>query len=139
MLSRFFFAAGLFGRDVVAKSASSMFEPTVRPHDPVLRFYKICSKWLSDVKKNRASLAEVAEFEESEDFTRMREAVTARLGLPERVGIDDLEAVYVGCVFGQAWNPGMASPWCSAFADEDLSVMEYRVVQIDFTPELHTI
>ena len=124
---------------MVAKSASSMFEPTVRPHDPILRFYKICSKWLSDVKKNKASLAEVNEFEESEAFLGMREAVTARLGLPERVSIDDLEAVYVGCVFGQAWNPGMTSPWCSAFADEDLSVMEYRVVQIDFTTQMQTV
>ena len=128
LLCRFFFAAGLFGRDVVAKSASSMFEPTVRPHDPVLRFYKLCSRWQSDVKKNKAALVEVAKFEESEDFKRMREAVTERLGLPELISIDDLEAVYVGCVFGQAWDPAVTSPWCNAFADGDLSVMEYRVV-----------
>ena len=128
---RFFFAAGLFGRDVVAKSASSMFEPTVRPHDPILRFYKLCSRWLSEVKKNKgAALAEVAKFEESEVFRRTREAVTARIGgLPDQlISLDDLEAVYVGCVFGQAWNPDKTSPWCNVLEDEELSVMEYRDV-----------
>ena len=124
--SRFFFAAGLFGRDVVAKSASSMFKPTIRPHDPILRFYKLCSRWLSEVKKNKAALIEVSKFQESEVFQTMREVVTARIGLTELISLDDLEAVYVGCVFGQAWNPDKTSPWCNVFADEELSIMEYR-------------
>ena len=34
---RFFFAVGMLGRDVVTKSGSRMFEPTVWPHDPILR------------------------------------------------------------------------------------------------------
>ena len=103
-----------------------MFEPTIRPHDPILRFYKLCSRWLSEVKKNKAALAEVAKFEESEIFQGMREAVTWRNGLPNLISLDDLEAVYVGCVFGQAWNPAKTSPWCNVLTDDELSIMEYR-------------
>ena len=52
--------------------------------------------------------------------------MTARIGLAGLISLDDLEAVYVGCVFGQAWNPDRTSPWCNVFEDEDLSVLEYR-------------
>ena len=44
-------------------------------------------------------------FEESEVFEGMRAAVGARIGLSEPISLGDLEAIYVGCVFGQAWNP----------------------------------
>jgi multiple inositol-polyphosphate phosphatase/2,3-bisphosphoglycerate 3-phosphatase len=121
--SQFYFATGLFGRDVAQRVG---FEASVKPHDPIIRFYKVCDKWRSEVKHNRSALVEMVKFEQSAVFLAVRKAVTARLGLEETIDLDVLEAIYVGCVFGQAWQPQRASPWCSVFHDSDLAVMEYR-------------
>lgn len=40
--------------------------------------------------------------------------------------LSDLDALYNGCTFGQAWHPNKESVWCKVFTDSELELMEYR-------------
>ena len=62
--SQFYFATGLFDRRVALSDVR--YEPAVDPHDPIIRFYKVCKKWQKEVKKNPESLKEQRLFEQSE-------------------------------------------------------------------------
>ncbi len=123
--SQFYFASGLFGRKVAL--ADVLFEESVRPHDPLIRFYKVCSKWQRDVKQNPESLREQRLFEESDVLRKgLLEPVTKRLGYSEVLTLSDIDNMYNGCVFGQAWNPSSPAPWCQVFTQEELDLLEYR-------------
>ncbi len=123
--SQFHFASGLFGRNVAQTDVH--FQESVRPHDPLIRFYKVCSRWQRDVKKNPESLMERRLFEESEQFREnVLEAITKRLGYTQILTLKDIDTLYNGCVFGQAWNPASPAPWCQVFTQEELDMLEYR-------------
>lgn len=53
------------------------------------------------------------------------EEVSTRLGFTKALPFKDIEGMYIGCVFGQAWKPAVRSPWCNVFKDQELEVMEY--------------
>ena len=58
------FATGLFDR-LVAQS-DVQYEPAVDPDDPIIRFYKVCKKWKTEVKNNPVSKEQQRLFEQSE-------------------------------------------------------------------------
>ena len=62
--SQFYFATGLFDQKVALSDV--IYDPAVDPHDPVIRFYKVCKKWQKEVKKNPESLEQQRLFEQSE-------------------------------------------------------------------------
>lgn len=49
-----------------------------------------------------------------------------RLGRREPLLLDDIDALYNGCTFGQAWKPKVPSPFCKVFTEHELELMEYR-------------
>jgi len=123
--SQFFFATGLYGRHVA--SGSVYFEPPAEPHDPLIRFYKLCDRWKLDVKQSPRSLEERKRFEESDFFRdNLVTPLSEKLGQNKTISIEDLEAVYNGCIFEQAWHPGKPSTWCQVFTEEQMEMMEYR-------------
>ena len=44
------------------------------------------------------------------------QGLSRRLGFtPGHLNMQDVDAMYVACIFGQAWQPEEWSPWCSVF------------------------
>jgi len=115
-------ALGLFSRPV-AKHV--VFDKPVTPHDPLIRFYKLCDTWIQNVKKNETSRHEHYKFATSQYVESVRQNLTHLLGFEELISLEDLEAMYLTCNFDQAWLPKKPSPWCSLFTSESLEVMEY--------------
>lgn len=118
------FTTGLWTRLVGRKVK---WEQVVVPHDPIIRFYKLCNKWKSGVKKNPDSLKERHMFEESKLMDEMRLNMTTFLGLNSgSLTMSDLDIMYVMCNFDLAWQPSKLSPWCSMFSTFQLQLLEYR-------------
>ena len=105
-------ALGLFSRPIAKKVK---LEEPITPHDPLIRFYKLCSKWITSVKKNDTAKHEYFKFAESQYVTQVRENISTLLGFDEVITHEELEAIYLTCNFDQAWKPRQASPWCALF------------------------
>lgn len=122
--SQFHFAIGLFERPTAQKIN---YEPPITPHDPLLRFYKMCDRWLSEVKLNPESLREFKLFQESDFFSQnVIQPISTRLGYQRNLTVVEIEELYLACQFGQAWQPRQPSPWCSIFSLKELEILEYR-------------
>ena len=65
--SQLYFATGLFDRQIALSDVK--YEPAVDPDDPVIRFYKVCKKWKTEVKDNPMSKEQQRLFENSEKVT----------------------------------------------------------------------
>jgi len=117
------FAIGMFTRPVANRVK---YEDPIKPHDPLIRFYKLCQKWTRDVKKNPNSRVEHEQFSLSHHVLDVRKNMTRLLGFHEEISLADLDKLYVNCNFDQAWKPQRISPWCTLFTDKALEVMEYR-------------
>jgi len=117
------FALGMFSRPMARKVK---FQDPIKPHDPLIRGYKLCKKWLREVKKNTSSREEFYKFSESSHIQEIRRNMTELLGLEEELTVEDLDKMYVSCNFDQAWAPRKLSPWCALFSDKSLEAMEYR-------------
>ena len=103
------------------------FEDPVDPHDPLIRFYKTCPKWLREVKKSPKSLAEQRTFETSELFnSRLVSRVSERLGFQRNLTLAEIETIFVSCVFSQAWRPARGSAICQILDDDEIQILEYR-------------
>ena len=120
--SAFNFATGLFDRKIAQEVE---YYPPIKPHDPLIRFYKMCEKWKNDVKLNPKSLQEQKLFENSETFQTELIQPLSEL-LTQNLTMDQIDAIWVACTFGQAWNPNKLSPWCGIFTKHRLELMEFR-------------
>ncbi|KAK9888116.1 hypothetical protein WA026_000389 [Henosepilachna vigintioctopunctata] len=120
--SAYYFAVGLFGKN----TAKSVWYPEPLKKDPILRFYKLCTKWRNEVKDNPDSLVHRKEFETSPIMIKIVENVNQRLKLPANtLNFDDLFLMYQTCSFETAWKMNTKSPWCSAFSVNDMKALEY--------------
>jgi len=119
------FTTGMWTRLV---SQKVKWEHVTEQHDPLIRFYKVCDKWKSKVKKNPDSMKERHKFEQSQLMEEMRVNMTNFLGLDTNspLTMSDLDMMYVMCNFDLAWHPDKPSPWCGVFNTFQLQVMEYR-------------
>jgi len=89
------------------------------------QFYKGCERWKKNVNKNPDTYSEQRLFAESLPFQETVKSVTQRLGFQTNISTHDVLRMYQACCFETAWNPEMPSPWCSAFGEQDLQVLEY--------------
>ncbi|XP_050297794.1 multiple inositol polyphosphate phosphatase 1 [Anthonomus grandis grandis] len=119
--SAYYFAAGLFGK----KTAKDVWFPEPSKRDPILRFYKLCDKWKKDVKETVKESGEHRKFENTEHIQKVVDEVTERLGLENKLSVDDISIMYQTCGFETAWNKKSKSPWCSPFTEDNLKVLEY--------------
>lgn len=120
--SQFHFATGLFGRKEAYKIK---YEDPIEPFDPVIRFYKGCQKWKTQVKHNISSLKEQRLFESSLIFKKELLEPLSEI-FQEDINLNELEAIWVGCNFGQAWQPQKLSPWCGILTEHQRNLLEYR-------------
>ena len=115
------FITGLWSRVAVSQAT---WHVSASGHDPLIRFYKLCDKWVKDVKKNKVANRERDQFEQSEAMLEVARTTSELLGV--EVTLRELDMMYVMCNFDLAWHPSQVSPWCRMFSDHDLKVMEYR-------------
>ena len=115
------FVNGIFGR-----GADKYVEfPDTPEFDPILRFYKLCDRWMKNVKKHPDAQIEYAKFRSGNETAETVKAVNERLGLGSYLSVNDVHLMYMTCAFETANNKKTISPWCSVFTVNDLMVMEY--------------
>ncbi|KAK9720668.1 Histidine phosphatase superfamily (branch 2) [Popillia japonica] len=115
------FAVGLFGK----KTAKDVYFPEPIKHDAVLRFYKMCSKWISNVKHNDSTYAERQIFENSLLMKEALRKISKKLNFENMLSFDDVNLMYTTCAFETAWTSNTKSPWCIPFDIDTIKVMEY--------------
>lgn len=116
-----YFAVGLFGR----ATARDVWFPEPNKQDLILRFYKMCSIWRRDVKKNPNNLLERYKFQQSPTVKSTVAKIKRRIGNFENLTLDDVHVMYMTCAFESSWNKKTRSPWCAAFDTDDIKVFEY--------------
>ncbi|CAH0564059.1 unnamed protein product [Brassicogethes aeneus] len=115
-----YFATGLFGK----KTAKDVWFPLPLKRDPILRFYKLCSKWRNTIKKQ--PIMELELFKKSSHFLELVDNVNKKIGAENVLNAEDVLLMYFACAFETAWNKVLKSPWCSVFTIDDLKVLEYH-------------
>ncbi|KOB77377.1 putative multiple inositol polyphosphate phosphatase, partial [Operophtera brumata] len=66
------------------------------------------------------------EFHTFVSILQVQHAVQQRLGLSTQLTPDNIYDLYEICRFDRSWSDIHQSPWCAAFSDHDLVVLEYR-------------
>ncbi|XP_076386855.1 multiple inositol polyphosphate phosphatase 1 [Megachile rotundata] len=113
------FATGLFGRH----GSRKVWYPEAEHKDPILRFYKRCQRWRSEVDKNPAALIEKEKFLKSNVYRKMLQDVSKRIGY--QVDQETAHIMYMICGFETAWQLDTESPWCKIFSMHDFKVLEF--------------
>ncbi|XP_016976716.1 multiple inositol polyphosphate phosphatase 1 [Drosophila rhopaloa] len=123
------FATGLFGRHRI----HSVRYPPPLHEDPVLRFYKGCGKWKTDVDKNPETLVNARRFLAEPQMQSAVEQVRSSTRLPD-LQPEDVQLMYTVCAFETAWHrprrgSGSRSPtdsvWCNFFDVAALEALEF--------------
>jgi len=113
---------GLFGR----KTAKDVWYPEPIKNDPLLRFYKSCSKWQKEVKKNSEALIELRKFMNGDVAQKAVREIQSKLGLAnDTLTFYDVANMYTTCAFETAWNWKSKSPWCAVFNLGTIKIFEY--------------
>ncbi|XP_059618260.1 multiple inositol polyphosphate phosphatase 1 [Phlebotomus argentipes] len=114
------FATGLFGRHNIKQ----IWYPKAEKKDPILRFYKGCPRWKSEVDKNPDAMEQVRLFAASDHFLQLLKNLRSKTGI-EDLSADDVHLMYTTCAFETAWDRHIISPWCSLFTRESVKIMEF--------------
>ena len=75
------------------------------------------------------------DFMRSSTMTKVREAVSKRLGLDEPLSIGKFKMLYKGCSFGYAVNQDIS--WCSLFSNQELRIIEFAEDLDDYFGDAH--
>lgn len=114
------FASEIFGEH----NLSTVYFPKAVAKDPLIKFYSNCDKWDEDV--DNVPVIELDRFMDSKLMNETVRGISARVGLSRILSRDEVVIMYTTCAFETAWKGGSTlSPWCAAFSERDLAVMEY--------------
>lgn len=113
-----FFAKGLFGDQQV-------HFPDVEKNHPLLQFYKTCSRWRELIDDSEASRHERYVFQNSTHMLTTIADVSRRLGFTANMSYTDVRLIYDICRYDKTLHPDQVSPWCAAFSEHDLKVIEF--------------
>lgn len=122
------FAYGLFeGR---GQLGPSLFQPVAVQsravdNDPLLRFFDLCPKYLTEVAENETALLEYKNFKHGEEMKIVLQKVLNKIGIHSSAFSDDnIVGMYTACIFEVAiFN--RENTWCQLFDEEDSLVLEY--------------
>ncbi|XP_063825915.1 multiple inositol polyphosphate phosphatase 1-like [Ostrinia nubilalis] len=95
-------------------------------HDDVIRPYENCDRYQQDVKGGQAVVDQLEDYFNNPEFINVKNNVQTRLGISTQLSSEDVHSLYELCRFYRSWEPKLKSPWCAAFSNEDLLVVEYR-------------
>ncbi|EDW52981.1 multiple inositol polyphosphate phosphatase 1 [Drosophila sechellia] len=123
------FATGLFGRHRI----HTVRYPPPLHEDPVLRFYKGCGKWKTDVDKNPETLVNARRFLAEPQMQSAVEQVRSSTRLTD-LQPEDVQLMYTVCAFETAWHrprrdsgskSSYESVWCNFFDVAALEALEF--------------
>ncbi|XP_034242728.1 multiple inositol polyphosphate phosphatase 1-like [Thrips palmi] len=112
------FASGLFDRNRNEVEISPPMH-----NDPVLQFDEMCPSWTANGAR---AMAEAELFEKGPEMEQTITRVSRRLGFNYNLSMDNIDLMWEMCRYDKAWKYVSLSPWCAAFTEDDLKVMEYR-------------
>ncbi|XP_058121846.1 multiple inositol polyphosphate phosphatase 1 [Anopheles ziemanni] len=117
------FAEGLFG------SEESQRVKPIAPSEPdtLLKPYDYCADY--DANKDRQKKDENSEankFFRTALFTGTVWDISQRLGFRHNLSVEQIEHMWDACRFEQAWQISRASPFCAAFTQDQVNVLEYK-------------
>ncbi|XP_062141359.1 multiple inositol polyphosphate phosphatase 1-like isoform X2 [Drosophila sulfurigaster albostrigata] len=116
------FATGLFGRHRI----HAITYPQPLKRDPVLRFYKLCSRWKTDVDKNPETMFNARSFYAEPAMQSAVEQVRSSTQLSDELTDEDVQLMYTVCAFETAWQRHKSpSVWCRFFDVHSLSALEF--------------
>ncbi|KAJ8722584.1 hypothetical protein PYW07_003764 [Mythimna separata] len=116
-----YFTNGLFEKK---ETQDIIFAPATKV-DPVLRFYKHCDRWLTQVKRNPETYKETKLFSNSHDMNKTLESISHKLGLNRVLEFDTVNLMYKYCGYETSWDKHHISPWCYAFDERSIQMFEY--------------
>ncbi|XP_050298334.1 multiple inositol polyphosphate phosphatase 1 [Anthonomus grandis grandis] len=110
---------GLFNQDFYKVHANTF------GNDMLLKPYRNCKAWQERIDDNPETDKQYREFLESEDYQKMLQQVSRRLGFNYPLNVSTIQDVYDMCRFNKAWQLDQPSSWCVAFTKEHLKLLEY--------------
>lgn len=113
------FAAGLFGWH----NSQHILYPQPEDKDPILRFYKRCERWASDVHNNPEAQKEKELFVNSDVFLNALNTMSKRVGY--EVNYKDARLMHMMCAYETAWDEKSDSPWCRLISAETFKIFEF--------------
>ncbi|XP_046418310.1 multiple inositol polyphosphate phosphatase 1-like isoform X1 [Neodiprion fabricii] len=113
------FTIGLFGQS----AAQKVWYHPAEHNDIVLRSYKNCDRWKSEVKHNPKSTEQMRMFINSNVFNETLDEMSQVLGFV--VDYDTAYLIYLTCGFETAWKKDANSPWCRFLSLSNFQVIEY--------------
>lgn len=115
------------------KKSSMVFKPAVRLD--LTDYHSICSESLKTQGVYLKNPAIYDNFNRSPTMSKVREAVSKRLGLSEALPIKKFKMLYKGCSFGYAVNQDIS--WCSVFTNQELRILEFLEDLDDYFGDAH--
>ncbi|XP_013194464.1 multiple inositol polyphosphate phosphatase 1 [Amyelois transitella] len=94
--------------------------------DDLIRPYENCDKYQQDVKTSQELQDQIDAYLSTNEYLAVQNRVQARLGITTQLSAEDIYSIYEICRFYRSWTETLQSPWCAAFTNEDLVVLEYR-------------
>ncbi|KAL3674760.1 hypothetical protein V7S43_000692 [Phytophthora oleae] len=94
--------------------------------DPLIRFYDICERYLSEVKHNPNASAELKAYGSSSQMNASIAHVKSELNLPDSMvfSVTDVRAAFAACAF-DIMVYGITSHWCSLMDQTFLDRLDY--------------
>jgi len=115
------FVRGVWSTEV---DQSINYPAPVLPEDPLIRYYKVCNKWLKEVDDGQGSV-EMKKFKAGPEMAMIASIVSNRLGFTTSLSSDQVLLIHEMCAYDKSLNFNSTSPWCAAFSETDLLVLEY--------------
>ncbi|KAH7488660.1 hypothetical protein KRP22_008704 [Phytophthora ramorum] len=94
--------------------------------DPLIRFYDICARYLSEVKRNPKASAELKAYGSSSQMNASEVYLKMQLNLPESASLSftDVRAAFAACAF-DIMVYGITNQWCSLMDQTFLNRLDY--------------
>ncbi|CAB3236528.1 unnamed protein product [Arctia plantaginis] len=96
-----------------------------RDIDDIIRPYSHCDRYQREVKEGEVLAEQLDYYFQSEEYVAVQAAVQERLGIKTPLDVFNIFSIYEMCRFYRSWTEVLQSPWCAAFSDKDLLVLEY--------------
>uniref|UniRef100_A0A182K291 Multiple inositol polyphosphate phosphatase 1 n=1 Tax=Anopheles christyi TaxID=43041 RepID=A0A182K291_9DIPT len=117
------FVEGLFGREEAQRVQPT---PVTEP-DRLLKPYDYCPDYEANKDRDkRDEHSEVNKFLRSALFTGTVWDISQRLGFRHNLSVEQVEVMWDACRYEQAWKISRPSPFCVAFTEDQVRVLEYK-------------
>uniref|UniRef100_A0A182N988 Multiple inositol polyphosphate phosphatase 1 n=1 Tax=Anopheles dirus TaxID=7168 RepID=A0A182N988_9DIPT len=117
------FVEGLFGREEAQRVRPT---PATEP-DLLLKPYDYCPDFEANKKHNKQDPnSEVNKFLRSTLYSNTAWDISQRLGFRHNLSAEQIETMWDACRYEQAWQISRPSPFCTAFTEDQVRVLEYK-------------